>query len=171
MRSDVGPADRNDGGGFVGDWSKETIAALFRALEGIDADVSPALARSVQGAINVVKQVGREFGFLTEAEARDVFGPGNDWGAQDFALRYRGQRLYPGFLFERSPSSAGSMRVRPLMKDLKKIADEYGWTGSDVVIWMASPTTWFAEEDRPVDHFEEPARILAAFEGTAEESW
>ena len=32
------------------------------------------------------------------------------------------------------------------MKDLKKIANEYGWNGSDVILWMTSPTTLFADE-------------------------
>lgn len=50
-----------------------------------------------------------------------------------------------------------TMRVRPLIKDLKGIADEYGWDGTDVVLWMTSPTTWFAGEGRRVDHFEDRA--------------
>lgn len=47
------------------------------------------------------------------------------------------------------------MRMRPFMKDLKKIANEYGWNGSDVIRWMTSPTTLFADERRPVDHLDE----------------
>jgi hypothetical protein len=57
------------------------------------------------------------------------------------------------------------------MKDLKNIADEHGWNGADVVLWMASPTTWFADGGRPVEHLEEPAGILAAFEDEAEGTW
>jgi hypothetical protein len=165
------PADETDGDGVVGDWSPEAVAALFRALEGIDADVSPQLARSVQATINAVKHIGREFGFLTESEALTALGPGNDAEAHDFTLRYRGQTLYPRFVFEPSPGGAGSMRMRPLMKDLKKIADEYGWNGSDVVLWMTSPTAWFADEGRPVDHLDDPPRVLAAFEDAAGAQW
>ncbi|RNL51409.1 hypothetical protein [Arthrobacter oryzae] len=171
MAPSMGPVDETDGDGVVGDWSPETVAALFRALEGVDADVSPQLARSVQATINAVKHAGREFGFLTKSEVLAVLGPENDSEAHDFTLPYRGQTLYPGFLFEPSPGGAGSMRVRPIMKDVKKIADEYGWDGTDVVLWMISPTTWFADERRPVDHFEEPARILAAFEDEAGGTW
>jgi hypothetical protein len=149
------------------DYSPETIAALFRALESIDADVSPQLVRSVQSTINVVKDIGREFGLMTESEILGLLGPGNNPDAHDFTLRYRSQTLYPGFLFEPSPDGPGPMRERPLMKDLKKIADKYGWNGSDVVLWMTSPTTWFADEGRPVDYLDEPARVLGAFEDEA----
>jgi hypothetical protein len=171
MAPSAGPSDETDDGQLVPDYSPETLAALFRALESVEADVSPQLVRSVQATINAVKGVGREFGFLTASEVRDVLGPGNEADGHDFALRYRGQELYARFLFEPSSGGAGSMRVRPLMQDLKKIADEYGWDGADVVLWMASPTTWFADGGRPVDHFEEPARILAAFEDQAGGTW
>jgi hypothetical protein len=170
MASPTGPADGTDDDGAVGDWSPETVAAIFRASESAEADVSPQLARSVQATINTVKHIGREFGFLTESETLDAVGQENE-EALDFTLRYRGQTLYPRFLFEPSPGGAGPMRVRPLMKDLKNIADEHGWNGADVVLWMASPTTWFADGGRPVEHLEEPARILAAFEDEAEGTW
>jgi hypothetical protein len=138
--------DETDDDGVVGDWSPETIAALFRALESIDADVSPQLVRSMQSTINVAKDVGREFGLMTESEILGLLGPSNNPDAHNFTLRYRSQTLYPGFLLEPSPDGPGPMRARPLMKDLKIIADKYGWNGSDVVLWMTSPTTWFADE-------------------------
>ncbi|MFF2246198.1 hypothetical protein ACFVTM_18710 [Arthrobacter sp. NPDC058130] len=164
-------SDENNDGQLLPDYSRETVAAVFRALESVEADVSPQLVRSVQATINAVKRVGREFGFLTASEVRDALGPGNEAEAHDFALRYRGQELYPKFLFEQSSSGNGSVRVRPLMQDLKTIADEYSWDGADVVLWMTSPTTWFADEGRPVDHLDEPARVLAAFEDEAGARW
>lgn len=167
MPRPAGPSDETDDGQLVPDNSGETIAALFRALESVEADVSPQLVRSVQATINEVKQVGREFGFLTASEVREALGPEHEAEALDFSLRYRGQKLYPRFLFDPSPGGAGSLRVRPLMQDLKTIADKYGWNGSDIVLWMTSPTTWFADEGRPVDHLDEPARVLAAFEDEA----
>lgn len=57
------------------------------------------------------------------------------------------------------------------MQDLKTIADKYGWNGSDIVLWMTSPTTWFADGGRTVDHLDEPARVLAAFEDEAGAQW
>jgi hypothetical protein len=73
-----------------------------------------------------------------------------------------GETLYPGFLFEPLPGREVPMRVRPLLTDLKKIASEYGWDGQDVVFWMTSPTMWFADHGRPVDHLHEPADVIAA---------
>jgi hypothetical protein len=165
------PPDETDDGQLVPDYSPKTLDALFSALESVEADVSPQLVRSVQATINAVKRVRLEFGFLTAGEARDVLGPEHEGDAEDFALRYRGQELYPRFLFEPSPSGAGPMRVRPLMQDLKTIADGYGWDGEDVIYWMTSPTTWFADGSRPVDHLDQPARVLAAFEDEAGAQW
>jgi hypothetical protein len=171
MPPSAGPSDETDDGQLVPDYSAETIAALFRALESVEADVSPQLVRSVQATINAVKLVGREFGFLTAGEVREALGPEREADALDFALRYRGQELCPGFVFEPSSGGAGSMRVRPLMQDLRTIADKYGWNGSDIVLWMTSPTTWFADEGRPVDHLDQPARVIAAFEDEAGAQW
>lgn len=171
MQPPAGPSDETDDGQLAPDYSPETIAALFRALESVEADVSPQLVRSVQAKINAVKRVGREFGFLTAGEVREALGPEHGADALDFSLRYRGQELYPRFLFDPSPDGAGSMRVRPLMQDLKTIADGYGWDGADVVLWMTFPTTWFADGGRPVDHLDEPARVLAAFEDEAGAQW
>lgn len=165
------PDDGADSAGVAGEGSSEMAAAVFRALERIDGDVSPQLARSVQARINAIKKVGREFGFLTEGEATDVLSRENDVNADAFALWYRGEKLYPRFLFEPSPAAAGVFRLRPLMKDLMKIVDKYGWDGPDVVLWMTSPTTWFADEARPVDHLDEPARVLAALEDQAGARW
>ena len=170
MPPPAGPPEETDQSEIVPDYSPETVAALFRALESVEADVSPQLVRSVQATINAVKRVGHEFGFLTVSEVH-VLGAENEADANGFALRYRGQALYPGFLFERSSSGAGSMRVRALMQDLKKIADEYGWDGEDVILWMTSPTTWFADGGRPVDHLDEPARVIAAFDDQAGGTW
>jgi hypothetical protein len=136
-------------------------------LESVDGDVSPQLARSVQAMINVVKQIGREFGLLTEDEAHAALGQGNAADLRDFGVRYRGETLYPGFLLEPSPGSEAPMRVRPLLKDLKEIASEYGWDGQDIVFWMTSPTTLFADHGRPVDHLYEPAEVIAAFTDAA----
>ncbi|WP_284753199.1 hypothetical protein [Arthrobacter sp. efr-133-R2A-120] len=171
MAPSAGPSDQHKTGDAAHARSAESIDALFRALESVDGDVSPQLARAVQATINLVKQIGREFGLLTESEARAALGPGNDTDVFDFGLRHRGLTLYPGFLFETSPDGEGPMRVRPLLKELKKIASEYDWDGQDVVFWMTSPTTWFAEYGRPVDHLDEPAAVIAALTAEAGIQW
>jgi hypothetical protein len=167
MAAPAGPSDRHGAGDTARARSAELVAAVFRALESVDGDVSPQLARSVQARINVVKQIGREFGLLTESEAQAALGQGNAAALPELWVRYRGETLYPGFLFEPSPGSDVPMRVRPLLKDLKEIASEYGWDGSAVVFWMTSPTTLFADQARPVDHLHEPAKVIAAFTDAA----
>lgn len=164
-------SDKPDDGQLVPDESPETLAALFRALESVEGNVSPQHVRSVQATINAVKRVGREFGFLSASEVRDVLGDENDSDAQGFALRCRGQELYARFVFEPSSGGDGSMRVRLLMQDLKKIADDYGWDGKDVIFWVTSPTKRFADGGRPVDRLEEPVRVVAAFEDEAGVQW
>lgn len=106
------PADEAQDDEVVGDDSPETLAALFRALEAVDAEVSPELACTVQATINVVKHIGREFGCLTESEALTALGPGTEPEVHDFTLRYRGQTLYPLFLFEPSAGGSGKTKVR-----------------------------------------------------------
>jgi hypothetical protein len=115
----------------------------------------------------LVKQIGREFGLLTESEAQAALGQGNATDLPDFGVQYRGETLYPGFLFEPSPGREAPMRVRPLFKDLKEIASEYGWDGQAIVFWMTSPTIWFADHGRPVDHLDEPAAVIAALTDAA----
>jgi hypothetical protein len=167
MAAPAGPSDQHGAGDTARDRSAEPIAALFRALESVDGDVSPQVARAVQARINVVKQIGREFGLLTESEAQAALGHGNATDLRDFGVRYRGETLYPGFLLEPSPGREVPMRVRPLLKDLKEIAGENGWDGQDIVFWMTSPTTLFADHGRPVDHLHEPAEVIAAFTDAA----
>ncbi|MFF2298488.1 hypothetical protein [Arthrobacter sp. NPDC058127] len=171
MAPPSGPSDQHETGDTERARSAEPIAALFRALESVDGEVSPQLARAVQATINVVTKIGQEFGLLTESEARGALGPGNATDMPDFGVRYRGETLYPGFLFEPSPDGEWPMRMRPLLKDLKKIAEAYGWGGQDVVFWMTSPTTWFADHGRPVDHLEEPAAVIAALTDEAGIQW
>lgn len=149
MQAKAGPVDQPDGGELESDWSPETVAAVFRALEGIDKNVSPQLARSVQARINAIKLIDREFGLLTESESEEVLGRSVDSALHYFKLRYRGQTLYPGFLFESVPTCAGSKRMLPLLRDLKEVAVKYDRDGSDVVFWMTSPSSWFAGGGAP----------------------
>ena len=167
MAAPVGPSAPHEAGDTARARSAATTAAVFRALESVDGDVSPQLARSVQAQINLVKQIGREFGLLTEDEVQAVLGQGNVADLRDFGVRYRGETLYPGFLLEPSPLGEEAMRVRPLLKELKEIASENGWSGQSTVFWMTSPTTLFADHGRPVDHLYEPAKVVAAFTDAA----
>lgn len=171
MAVPAGPSDQHEVHDAARARSAEPLAALFRALESIDGDVSPQRARAVQARINLVKQIGREFGLLTESEAGAALGQGDATDLPYFGVQYRGETLYPGFLFEPSPDPGAPMRARPLLKDLQTIAGECGWDGQDVVFWMTSPTTFFADDGRPVDHLHEPAKVIAALEDRAGGQW
>ncbi len=39
-------------------------------------------------------------------------------------------------------------------KKLLQVADSLDWDPEDVVLWLMSPTTYFDDESRPVDHFD-----------------
>jgi hypothetical protein len=122
------------------------MAAVFRALESVDAEVSPELASSVQATINLIRSIGRDYGLLTEDEVRVALGLApRDALPLVFAVPYRGQDLYPAFLLEPAPDHADVQRVRPVVAELGKVADERGWDGTDVIFWLVSPTTWFTD--------------------------
>jgi hypothetical protein len=88
-----------------------------------------------------------------------------------FAVPYRGQELYPAFLLEPATDRADMQRARPVVAALGKLAKEHGWDGPDVIFWLVSPTTWFTDGGLPLDHFDEPARVLAAFDDAAGAEW
>jgi len=50
--------------------------------------------------------------------------------------------------------------LRPLLERLTPIAEKHGWPERDVLYWLRSPTTYFADEQRPVDHLDEPDEIV-----------
>ena len=50
--------------------------------------------------------------------------------------------------------------LRPLLLRLAPIAEKYGWPERDVLYWLRAPTTYFADEGRPVDHLDEPDEIV-----------
>ncbi|MFK4298473.1 hypothetical protein ABH924_003642 [Arthrobacter sp. GAS37] len=58
MAPPAGPSDQHETGDRARARSAEPIDALFRALESVDGDVSPQLARAVQATINLGKQIG-----------------------------------------------------------------------------------------------------------------
>jgi hypothetical protein len=50
--------------------------------------------------------------------------------------------------------------LRPLLERLAPIAAKYGRPERDVLFWLRSPTTYFADEGRPVDHLHEPDEVV-----------
>jgi len=57
--------------------------------------------------------------------------------------------------------------LRPLIERLAPIAEKHGWPKRDVIHWLRSPTTYFADERRPIDHLDDTDEIVRI----ADEAW
>jgi hypothetical protein len=57
--------------------------------------------------------------------------------------------------------------LQPLLERLAPIANKYGRPERDVLLWLRSPTIYFRDERRPVDHLHDPGEIVRI----AEEAW
>lgn len=144
------------------------LDGLGDAMARMSIVLSPATARAAQATENAVKSIENEFGLLTSVQVARLLGStsnaaavrslANDMRARGelLYLRRLNKYLYPGFQFDRSVG-----RVRPLVKTLMQLADASGWDREDVVLWLCSPTTYFEDESRPVDHFDtDPDQVL-----------
>lgn len=141
---------------------------LAGAMSRIQDPLPPAMARGAQATENVVKSIEDEFGLLTSTEVAQLLGSAsgqtavrslaNDMRARGELLHLRrlNRYLYPGFQFQ---TSLG--RVKPGVKELLQLAEANSWEPEDVVLWLCSPTTYFEDGSRPVDHLDaEPDRVL-----------
>ncbi|BBX16265.1 hypothetical protein [Mycolicibacterium duvalii] len=145
---------------------RESAAALGAALDAVDVYIEPSVARAVQAERNLYDRIDAEFGLLTSTEAGRRMGskstaPRNLAAAvrRDKALLAiaRGrQTLFPGFQF------GADGRPLPVIRALRELADEAGWSESAVVQWLCAPTTYL-DELRPVDLLAgQPERVLDA---------
>lgn len=151
----------------------DAIRKVRQALENVDEFASASLVRSIQAEIIRIREIGRDYGLLPEHTIRAELGlSGTEPLPRLFGITYRGEKLYPAFLFEPSAESPHKRQVRPFVAELAKLADEHKWSESSMVHWLVSPTTWFAPGgDVPVDYLHEPSKILIAFESTAGIEW
>jgi len=139
------------------------------------AEISPELAESISGTRGTWRQVEDEFGLASADEASRHIEAAHDPGRALTELRAAGgiigilrggDYVYPGFQFD---SHSGG--VRPVIRALIPLARDNGWSDPDLVTWICSPTSFFPEEDRPVDHLGEPERVLAAARDAFEGAW
>lgn len=88
-------------------------------------------------------------------------------------LRTRGQLLaverglafeYPSFQFTETGT------VEPVVPDLIEFADEFGWTESELVVWLCSPSGYFGG-DCPVGHLHETENLLRNARNVATIEW
>jgi hypothetical protein len=135
---------------------------------------SPQMARSLQAAENIWRSIAREFGMPTSVEVAELLGSRKPNRSIASTLRNEGSIVgvmrgnsyrFPGFQFD-----ADKAVVVPVMPKLIALARENGRSDEDLVFWLTSPSSFFHEQDRPVDHLREDDRVLAAardqFEGT-----
>lgn len=145
---------------------QESSHALGAAMASTSIPVSPQMARSLQSAENIWRRVEAEFGMLTSVEVAEILGSRKPGRTQAAALRADGKIAgikrgnsfrFPGFQFDRMQGV-----VLPVMADLLAIARDNGRHVEDLLFWMTSPSSFFAELDRPVDHLHDAERLLAA---------
>lgn len=153
--------------------TRRNVAALGSAIYAAHFTASPALARAVQAQQNLYDSIAAEFGLLTSAEAADRVGSRatarrNAATAARTAGRlvalHRGNRLmYPGFQFD-------ARGIRPVIADLRTVADEHDWDEASLIEWMVAPTTYLGG-DRPVDVIEEEDELLEVARAAFGISW
>lgn len=152
----------------------EGIHALGAAMATNPVSVSPPTARSLQAAENIWRSIAWEFGMPTSIEVAGLLGSRKPNRSIASTLRSEGSIIgvmransyrFPGFQFD-----ADKGTVVPVMPKLIALARENGRSDEDLVFWLTSPSSFFHEQDRPVDHLSEEDRVLAAardqFEGT-----
>ncbi|MGV9800748.1 hypothetical protein ACWDTP_22130 [Mycobacterium sp. NPDC003449] len=133
---------------------REGAAALGQALESVRVYAEPAVARAVQAELNLYDRIGAEFGLLTSAEAGRRLGsrssaPRNLAAAARrdrslLAIMRGHQTLFPGFQFD------ADGRPLPVIRRLRDLAAELGWSENGVVQWLCAPSTYLGGR-RPVD--------------------
>ena len=152
----------------------DSVNALGAAMSAIPSAVSPQKARSLQAAENIWRNIDREYGMLTSVEVAELLGSRKPNRSIASTLRNEGTIVgimrgnsyrFPGFQFD-----ADQGAVVPVMPKLIAVARENERSDEDLVFWMTSASSFFREQDRPVDHLREEDRVLAAavdqFEGT-----
>ncbi len=152
----------------------EGVHALGAAMATTPVAVSPQMARSLQAAENIWRSIAREFGMPTSIEVAELLGSRKPNRSIASTLRNESNIVgvmransyrFPGFQFDAEKGA-----VVPVMPKLIALARENGRSDEDLVFWLTSPSSFFHEKDRPVDHLREEDRVLAAardqFEGT-----
>lgn len=144
---------------------QRSIAALGPAIAANPSPTSPQLARSLQAQENWWRKIEAEHPWFTSTQVAQQLGrsANRNYASQ---LRKDGKLLgyrransyrYPAFQFDLRTGD-----VRPVIGDLLSISRRYDVPDEDVMLWLCSRSSLFAEQDRPVDHLDDPQLLLAA---------
>jgi hypothetical protein len=150
---------------------RDSAAALGDALSAVQVYAEPAVARAVQAERNLYDRIDGEFRLFTSAEVGRMLGsrstaPRNLAAATRregtlLAVTRGNHLLFPGFQFD------ADGRPLPVIRDLRRLADEAGWSETGIVQWLCSPSTYLGGK-RPVDLLVgDPSRVL----DTARRAW
>jgi hypothetical protein len=152
-----------------------SMEALRPALASLAQPINPEIVAGLQSTENAWRAIEAEFGMLTGNEVAELLGSkaqGRSSYAADkrkagklIGIRRRNALVYPGFQFDRS---AG--KVREAIPALVAVIREYERTEEDLAQWLCDPSGYLGG-DRPVDHLNEPERVLAAAEGHYGVEW
>ena len=145
------------------------------AAQAQSATTSSELAYSLLATENMWRLMDAEFGLLTEREVAQLLRvppTARNWvserrkAGQIIGVRRGDSYRSPGFQFDRELSV-----ILPFVETLLDLARVNEWTTESLSLWMLSPSTSFAGEDRPVGHLREPETVLAAAKLQMEELW
>lgn len=126
--------------------------------------VLPGAARSLQATENAWRRIDEEFGLLTSSQVAGLSGAQSDNRSYAKLLRDDHRALavkrlnayrFPGFQFD------DHGQVKPNAARLAHMAANFSVPAEDVVLWLCTPSGYF-DDERPVDHFDEPALVDTA---------
>lgn len=145
-----------------------SIAALGAAIASNPETPSPELARSLQAEENWWRRIEHELPSMSSTETAAFLGAkatnrnfASSQRASGRLLGYARRQAvrYPKFQFDARRGS-----VLPVIPELLALTRGLGVSDEDLVLWMAAPSAAFADQRRPVDHLNDPGKLLAAAE-------
>lgn len=154
---------------------QHAIEVLGAAMAAAPESVSPELARSLQAQENWWRKIERGFPSLSSREVAELLGAkstNRNFASQQrragklLGYTRRHAALFPVFQFDQAKGL-----VRPVIPQLLEVTRRYDVPDEDVVLWMATRSSLFPEQDRPVDHMDDPEALLAAAESHFGATW
>lgn len=149
-------------------WASEqtSMKIIATAIASNPEQAPPELVRSLQAEDNWWRRIEAEFGSLSSTETAQLLGASPKNRNYASSRRAAGQLLgftrknsarFPKFQFDLARGS-----ILEVIPEVIGIARNHGINDEDVILWMVGRSTWFAGQDRPVDHLDNREMLLAA---------
>jgi hypothetical protein len=145
-----------------------SISALGAAIASNPETPSPELVRSLQAEENWWRRIENELPSMSSTETAAFLGAKatnrNFASSQRAAGRLLGYARrqairYPTFQFDMQRGT-----VLPVIPELLMLTRGLDVPDEDLILWMAAPSSAFADQRRPVDHLNDREQLLAAAE-------